>query len=208
MLAFFSSDVWNGISGIAGILGLLSFVSALCAWWRSHRLVSDGRIDLTVRKVGEADVRLCLQNTGEAGCDLISVFYKKLDPVLIGKEPMPNALQPGQGVLFSCPQWTKESEIVVLYIGHRRLTRLWACRFDGMQGSSNRAFDSPVLANPSRKIRKAMAYKGGGLFAEKGPGAYYRYMPYGRGSRQEVHRAVNSIGAAGFTALTNGCPFQ
>lgn len=84
MHAFLSSDMWNGISGIVGILGLFSIVSALCAWWRSHRLVSDGRIDLTIRKIGKDDVRLCLQNTGEAGCDLISVFYKELDPVLVG----------------------------------------------------------------------------------------------------------------------------
>lgn len=207
MHAFLSSDMWNGISGIVGILGLFSIVSALCAWWRSHRLVSDGRIDLTIRKIGKDDVRLCLQNTGEAGCDLISVFYKELDPVLVGEEPMPHTLQPGQGVLISCPRWTKESEIVVLYVGHRHLTRLWACRFDGMQGSSNRAFDSPILANPSWRMRRAMAYKGGRLFTGKGPGKYYRYMPYGRGSRKEVRSAINSMGAEGFTALTNGCPF-
>lgn len=92
---------------------------------------------------------------------MISVFYKELDPVLVGEGPMPHTLQPGQGVLISCPRWTKESEIVVLYVGHRHLTRLWACRFDGMQGSSSRAFDGPILANPSWRTRGAMAYSGG-----------------------------------------------
>lgn len=64
MHAFLSSDVWNGISGIVGLLGLLSIVSVLCAWWRSHRLVSDGRIDLTIRKIGEGDVRLFCRTPG------------------------------------------------------------------------------------------------------------------------------------------------